>query len=271
MYCSVCVRAHKWASVCTYVYVVCAKSISYCEITERIENTDIWSIYLVAFSLSWMKTPSTAPLCLMLCPKVVGVKMQREHCEHGTAGLVVGVVSMDLEELEWSHLSWPYLPLKSTALLQNSKNLIVSLFLLFPLKKCESPSSSSPSILGRSTWKHFIDFLNVTLSTCSKARVATFLQEKLRVRVSITRQTEFLPCPRVRDIMDQECREPRAHSIFNNHLRSHLKLYKPLRSWAILQGEEGRDQTKMILISIPFPSSSPSFESKINSSSYSSP
>ena len=83
--------------MCTYVCVVCAKSISYCEITERIENTDIWSIYLVAFSLSWMKTPSIVPLCLMLCPQVVGVKMQREHCEHGTAGSVVGVVSMDLE------------------------------------------------------------------------------------------------------------------------------------------------------------------------------
>jgi len=60
--------------------------------------------------------------------------------------------------------------------------------------------------------------------------VATFLQEKLRVRISITRQTEFLPCPRVRDIMDWEWREPRAQSIFNNHLRSHFKLYKPLRS-----------------------------------------
>ena len=57
-------------------------------------------VYLVGFSLSWMKTPSTVPLCLMLCPKVAGVKMQREHCEHGPAGLVVGIVSMDLEELE---------------------------------------------------------------------------------------------------------------------------------------------------------------------------
>ena len=41
MYSSACVHAHKWASVCMYVYVVCAKSISYCEVTERIENTDI--------------------------------------------------------------------------------------------------------------------------------------------------------------------------------------------------------------------------------------
>lgn len=109
------------------------------ELKKQIFREFIW--FVLVF-LAW-KHPSTVPLCLILCPKVVGVKMQREHCEHGAAGLVVGVLSMDLEELEWSHLSWPHLPLKSIALLQNSKNPVVSLFLLFPLKKCDSASSSS--------------------------------------------------------------------------------------------------------------------------------
>lgn len=91
MYCSV--------SLCVYVCVCgMCKSISYCEVTERIENTDIQRVYLVGFSLSWMKTPSAVPLPYAL-PSGGWVKMQREHCECGPAGLVVGA-SMDLEELE---------------------------------------------------------------------------------------------------------------------------------------------------------------------------
>lgn len=52
------------------------------------------------------------------------------------------------------------------------------------------------SVLGGSTWKHFISFLNVILSTCSRIRGAGFLQENLRRKVPITRQSS-LPCPGV--------------------------------------------------------------------------
>lgn len=78
-------------SLCVYVCVcgMCKKSISYCEVTERIENTDIQRVYLVGFSLSWMKTPSAVPLPYAL-PSGGWVKMQREHCECGALQLGCG-------------------------------------------------------------------------------------------------------------------------------------------------------------------------------------
>ena len=128
-----------------------------------------------------------------------------------------------------------------------------------------------PSTLGRSTWKHFINFLNVILSTWNKTRGTTCLQENVRTRVPITRQSEFLPCPRVGVILDMGIKGTTSPEHIPESFEKPLKTIQPPSSWDFLQGGEEREQTKIILTPIPPPPSPPSFESKIGSSSYLSP
>lgn len=184
----------------------------------------------------------------------------------------MGVLCGALEELEWFLLSLPYLPLKPIALLQILRIWMLSYFssLYSYCKKVNLPHLP-PSLYPRKKHMEARYFLNVILSTCNKIRGTTCLQENVRTRVPITRQSEFLPCPRVGVILDVGIEGITSPEHIPASFKKPLKTIQPPCSWDFLQGEEEREPTKMILTPIPPPPSPPSFESEIGSSSYLSP